>query len=205
MPLIAKQKGEDFPPIRAGAYTAVCITVADVGMSRGGRYKPQHKVFVQWELIGQTIAMQRDGERVELPRVIGKFYTLSLSKKARLRGDLESWRGRLFTDQELKGFDLFNILGAPCQLGIVHETGADGNTYTNVGTIMGLAPGTPKPVARSPLLRYSRDEPGDFERLPDWLQGRIMDGEAAMPAAEPSAASGETQDSGVEFDDPLPF
>lgn len=204
MPLIAKQKGEEFPPIRAGAYIAVCIIVADVGMSRGGRYRPQHKVFLQWELIGQRVTMQRDGERVELPRVIGEFYTLSLSKKAGLRGDLESWRGRLFTEQELKGFDLFRILGAPCQLGIVHETGADGNTYTNVSTIMGLAPGSPRPTAESTLLKYSRDEPADFERLPQWLQERIRDGEAAMPASE-AHGSAEAPVGEVEFDDEIPF
>jgi hypothetical protein len=199
VPLIAKQKGDDFPPIRAGAYTAVCIIVADVGMSRGGRYKPQHKVFIQWELIGQTVVMMRDGERVELPRVLGKFYTLSLSKKARLRADLESWRGRLFTDDELKGFDVFKILGAPCQLGVVHERGDDGNTYTNVATIMGLAQGAPKPTAVSPLLKYSADEPANLEQLPSWLKDRIRQAQPPAALETPTAAVE------YEFDDDIPF
>jgi hypothetical protein len=204
MPLIAKQTGQDLPPIRPGAYTAACILVADVGMSQGGRYQPQQKVFIQWELIGQWVKIQRDGKTVELPRLIGKFYTLSLSRKARLRGDLESWRGRLFTEAELKGFDLFTILGAPCQLGIVHDQGADGKTYTNVATIMGLAQGTKKPVPESTLLRYARDEPRDFDRLPPWLQDRIRQGEAAMPAPAETDAAPSDPDA-PEFDDDIPF
>lgn len=205
MPLIAKQKGDEFPPIRPGAYTAVCIIVADVGMSRGGRYRPQHKIFLQWELIGQRITMERDSERVELPRVIGKFYTLSLSRKARLRADLESWRGRMFTEAELRGFDVFKVLGAPCQLGIVHETGNDGRVYTNVTSIMGLSPGSTKPQAESKLLKYSADEPGQFDELPQWIKERIEQAQAAAPQNDAPAQSGSSSTADYDFDDDIPF
>lgn len=204
MPLIAKQKGEDFPPIRPGAYTSVCIIVADVGLSRGGRYRPQHKVFLQWELIGQRITLERDGQRVELPRVIGKFYTLSLSRKARLRADLESWRGRMFTEAELKGFDLFKILGAPCQLGIVHEAGNDGHVYVNVASIMGLTAGATRPEPESPLLKYSADEPGQFDDLPGWLRERIEQAKAQAPQSEAQAAPSPAAQE-YDFDDDIPF
>ena len=42
------------------------------------------------------------GRRFDVARV----YTLCLHERAALRKDLESWRGRKFTEQELDGFDL---------------------------------------------------------------------------------------------------
>jgi hypothetical protein len=43
--------------------------------------------------------------------IIAKQFTLSLNEKANLRADLASWRGRDFTPEEIRGFDLKNILG----------------------------------------------------------------------------------------------
>lgn len=52
---------------------------------------------------------------------MGFFYTASLSEKANLRKHLEAWRGKKFTPEELEGFSLTNILGAPCMLSVIHS------------------------------------------------------------------------------------
>src|SRR5688572_23018431 len=81
------------------------------------------------------------------PFLVRRRYTCSLHEKAALRGDLESWRGRAFTDQELQAFDLESLLGVNCLLNILHEC-RNGSTYANVSSIMRLPKGMPAPTAR---------------------------------------------------------
>lgn len=74
----------------------------------------------------------------EKPRIISKEYTLSLSDKATLRRDLESWRGQRFSDDDIYvvGFDLQNILGKPCQITVGHNTSKTGKTYADIAGIV---------------------------------------------------------------------
>lgn len=62
-------------------------------------------------------------------------YTVSLNEKANLRKDLEKWRGRKFSADELNGFDLESVIGAPAMLNIVHNEGDEGQVYANVNGI----------------------------------------------------------------------
>jgi hypothetical protein len=91
--------------------------------------KQQHKVRIVWQLED----MMADGK----PFLIQKRYTLSLHEKANLRKDLESWRGRSFTPEELIKFDVETIIGKNAQLNIQHIT-KDGKTYANVVSIVPL-------------------------------------------------------------------
>ena len=95
---IVASKGSSFTPCPAGTFCAVCIDVVDLGMVQStysGKTKKQHKVHIIWQ-----IEEKRDDGKFFTPR---KRYTLSLHEKASLRKDLESWRGRPFTDDELAG------------------------------------------------------------------------------------------------------
>jgi hypothetical protein len=141
-----------------------------------------------------------DGQKHSGPAVVGKQYTLSLNEKANLRADLEAWRGRTFTDQELAGFDVKQVLGKSCQLGIVHNAN-NGKTYANVKAVMGLPKGAPKPVASGPLIHYDIDNHNQeiFDKLPGWLQTAISD---RIVLDEPAPSS---TPSDPEFDDALPF
>ena len=58
------------------------------------------------------------------PRAISETYTNSLGEKANLRKMLENWRGRAFTQEEMDGFDLRNVLGKACMISVVHGTKA---------------------------------------------------------------------------------
>ena len=81
------------------------------------------------------------------PFHVQKRYTLSLHEKAGLRKDLESWRGKPFSDTELQGFDVENLLGVAAMLNIVHAV-VQGSTFANIASIMRLAKGMQAPTVR---------------------------------------------------------
>lgn len=200
MPLIVRDTGgAEFEPLAAGVHVAICNLVCDCGIQPGGKYKPRHQVYVRWEIPGERVAWtDRDGREHEGPAQIGRFYTASLSSKAKLRNDLEAWRGRPFTAEELAGFDLLTILGAACQLLIGHNA-AEGKVYANIMGLMALPKGTPRPAAERPLVRFAPDDRSQFAELPQWLQERVQQAQSA----DIGTASALPADDG--FDDDIPF
>lgn len=156
------------PP--AGIHRAVLFQVCDLGIQETtwqGVTKHQHKVRFAWEL---TDELMDDGK----PFSVSKQYTANLGSKANLRKDLESWRGRPFTNEELDGFDLQNVLGAPCMVNVVHNEN-NGKTYANVTAVTPLAKGMEKPVAHNPLLHFDLDNytAEQESALPEWLHKMI--------------------------------
>ena len=194
MSLIVKERGgAEKEPIPTGAYVAVCYGIIDLGTHPNPTFGNEaHKVLVQWEIPEVRGEFERDGQKVSLPRAISKRYTLSLNEKANLRKDLESWRGRRFTSQELSGFDLKAILGTSCQIQIVHETGkTDGRTFAAVGAIMALPRGLKSPKPENPLVFFSFEDAGAKPELPpdlpEWVSKIVMESRewresGAMPA-----------------------
>lgn len=213
----------EIEPIPAGVYVATCYGLVDLGTHAnpvfGGE---QHKILVQWEVPEVRGEFERDGQKVNLPRAISKRYTLSLSEKANLRKDLESWRGRKFTTQELAGFDLRTLLGATCQLQIVHDTSKEGRTYANIAAIMALPKGTPKPKPENPTMFFSFEEAGDKPTLPnglpEWIANIVKESKewqeryfgctapakTATAAVAPAPAPATAEGPGDEFPD-VPF
>jgi hypothetical protein len=68
-------------------------------------------------------------------------FTLSLHEKGRLRPLLEAWRGRRFTAEELKNFDLEKLINANCQVQLIHNMNESGKKYANVQAIVPLGKG----------------------------------------------------------------
>jgi len=56
------------------------------------------------------------------PMSISKTYTASLNENATLYKDLVTWRGKSFSKEELEGFDLDKMIGAPANLEVEHNT-----------------------------------------------------------------------------------
>lgn len=145
MPIIATgSDSKTYTPAPEGVHQAVCVDVIDLGLVKSafpdektGADKWQHKVNVVWQ-IAET---RDDGKRHQLY----KRYTLSLHEKAALRHDLESWRGKAFTFDELAGFDVERLIGANALVNVQHKKSADGTrTYANVVAVMPLLKGIPK-------------------------------------------------------------
>lgn len=189
-----------FPPLEAGTYLARAYGLIDLGMQHSDTYdKDQHKILIMWELPTETVETENGTDT----RVLSKQYTCSLSENANLRKDLEAWRGRKFTEEELRGFDLRKILGVPCQLSVV-PTERNGKTYTNIGAVVGLPRGTTIPDQVHGKLIFDLDEEGAYqamEILPEWIQQRIKESETfkalvrnAMPEVTPDDFEDLTSD-----------
>lgn len=213
MPLMIKESGgqSQFTPVPSGTHAAVCTIIADIGYQPGFENgPPQRKVYVAFEIPTERVEWKdKEGVAHEGPSRIGSLYTLSLNEKAKLRAHLESWRGRKFTDAELGGFDLFSIIGKPCMLGVTHNTGKDGNTYANITSVMGLMKGMPAPVAEGAILAYDGAATVEmnavFEKLPAWIQKKILAQIDMSKQRETVKDSVETAATEPDFDGYLPF
>jgi len=127
-------EGSSLEPIAAGMYQAVCYGV--VGLGTQTPLNPAHKAAFKLRLCFEIPELKEtNDEGQEFTRTASKKYTLSLHEKSKLRPDLVSWRGRDFTDQELRGFDLENLLGVPCTLQVIQKE-FDGKTIALVNAIM---------------------------------------------------------------------
>lgn len=154
---LPKPEGGNFAPAPAGNHVAICYRLIDLGTQLfewKGATRTQRKVLVSWELPNEIMTV---GDFAGQPFTIGRRYTWSMSEKANLRHDLESWRGRAFTDDDFIGpkrFNAKNILGKPCMLSIVHET-RDGSMYANIKTVAAVPKGLAVPPAFNPPVYFS--------------------------------------------------
>lgn len=152
MSIIAKRPESNYSPCPEGLHHAVCVDVVDLGIVTSS-FGDKHKVRLTWQIEDENAETRRRFEA-------RKQYNLSLHEKATLRKDLESWRGRKFTDDELKGFDLEKLLTVNCQIQIVHDLGEDGSIWANVQAIVP----PPKNVAKLAPLDYTRQKDRPVER-----------------------------------------
>jgi len=168
MGLIAKDRGGgELTPIPEDLHLAICYGIWDIGTQFSEKYeKLIHKVIISWEIPG--CRGEFDGK--DLPKAISKRYTLSLHKKSDMRKDLESWRGRKFSDEELKGFDIKKLLGVPCQIQVLHNK-IDDKIYANIAAITKAPAGT-KNKTENPLKFFSFEEE---QIIPDGTPEWIMD------------------------------
>ena len=131
---------------------------------------------------------------------------MSLGEKANLRKFLESWRGRKFTSEELKGFGIEKLLGANCVLNIVHTD----RGYDRIASVMPLMRGVTKLQPENPLLAFDLDHHNVFEplpeRIPQWLRERIIRSDEWV--AREANGTGAYADDGApppNADDDIPF
>lgn len=152
MAFIVKDSGGDFKPCPGGQHQVVCVDVVDRGMVTG-EYGTKHMVQLRWETADQDTERNPPG-----PYLIVRSYTASLHEKSKLRADLEAWRGRPFTAQELAGFDVETVIGANGLMQVIQRTGNNGKVFANVQAIMGLPRGMPK-IEPSPTYVRVKDRP----------------------------------------------
>ena len=150
-PIIARKPESNFTLCPEGLHHAVCCDIVDLGIVKGP-FGDKPKVRLVWQIEEELDHGQRYTAR--------KQYNLTLHEKATLRKDLEAWRGRKFSEQELQGFDLEKLLNANCQIQIVHDLSDDGTIYANVQAIVP----PPKNVAVLRPLNYTRHKDRPSER-----------------------------------------
>lgn len=190
--------GGTFEQAPVGAHVARCIGLIDIGTHHGeyeGVANVRHQVIVKWELPNELIA---DGEFAGKPFTVSEFYTLSLGEKANLRKALVAWRGKEFTDDELKGFDLKNVLNKPCMV----QVGRNKKDRAKVQAVMSLPKGMAAPEQVNPGVYFSLDQfdSAIYEGLSDGYKGLIQKSdEWAARNGTPAPSNCTNDESDVPF------
>jgi len=220
MALIAKEGGGggggEFTPVPQGMHLARCYRVIDLGTQEStylGTVKHLPKVMLQGEVHGEDDAGKPIVTSKGEPMSISKNYTLSLAEMATLRKDLQTWRGKEFTEIEKKGFELKNVLGAWAMISVIKAMGNNGKEYTNIAAIMSVPPAIKKagmPEPHNELKIFSIDEPDmalfdsvsnglreKIQKSPEW-QGR---GNVSYQKEQNASAKSGFDD----MDDDIPF
>jgi len=233
MALIAKESGgKEFEPVPVGTHRAICYKLVDAG-TREEKFKEEepkkrHTVFIFWEL--PDLRTSKDQ-----PFSIFREYTMSLNENSALHKDLKSWRGKSFSEEEMKAFDLTNILGVSCDLEVEHTIGG----RAKVTSVFKPDGGAKKsPTANDPVVfdledycKEFSDESNDaskemcdvFADLPNFLCDKIDQsyeiaaahaksrkaeapkGLAAMAKMQQEAQPAKDQPAAEFHDDEIPF
>lgn len=124
----------------AGTHLARLYRIIDLGTQMRefeGKVTMNRKAKFFWELHGEDASGKPLLTSEGKPLIQSKEYTVSLNEKANLRRDLEAWRGRAFTEDELKGFDIKGVLGQFCMVNISHREKGD-MTYADLKGVSGV-------------------------------------------------------------------
>lgn len=207
MPITAtSQGGSSYEPVPEGNYIARCYSMIHIGTVldvHQGESKLSNKVRITWELPTETKQF-KDGEP-ERPYRIGKDFTLSLNEKATLRKFLESWRGKAFTDDETRSFDVSKLIGASCMLNVIHKTSKMGKTYAEIAGVAKMPKGIDCPPQHNDtfIFDYEPFQSDKFDALPDWIKDKVrssIEYQAAItPGHTMAAPAAETEDGDLPF------
>lgn len=160
----------------AGNHHAVCLGYFDLGSQQWGRFGLKPTVAIIFEVPSHRIDMAKEGEPPNLmPMVISEQYNKTLYN-SNLKKILEQWRGRPFTEAELNGFDMDNIVGVNATLTIVHKPDKNdpNKLYANIFTVMPNMSGvTLEP--ENDTFNYEIKEGNPVpENMYAWAKKRIM-------------------------------
>lgn len=198
---VTESGGGTFQSAPPGTHIARCIRIIDIGTHHGeyqGKPNVRKQILIFWELPDEAMD---DGK----PFIASKFYTASLSEKATLRADLESWRGKAFTEDELAGFDLKAILNQPCMLSIIDKKGGG----TKVGGVMKLPKGTNVALATNEVYAFDIDDWDEarFESFSDGIKRLITESDEfkAMKPTATKTVPGDGSEGAGGLSDDIPF
>lgn len=208
MSLNVKNESGDFTPAPAGNHVGICYAVIDLGTQHQDAFtwegkpiaesnKPQ--ILIMWEIPAEQVEI--DGEMK--PVVISKFYNAFLSERANLRIHLEAWRGKGFSEEELAGFNIGNLLGKACMVNIVHTDKGKAKVAGIASIPKGLA--VPEQVNESILFDLDNYNQGTFEKISEGIQNiikRSPEWQKLNPPAQGFRSSTDNVPHGQAPDDP---
>tara|TARA_R110000765_G_scaffold426435_2_gene542051 strand:+ start:348 stop:959 length:612 start_codon:yes stop_codon:yes gene_type:complete len=161
--------------VPSGTHIGRCYSMIHIGTVEweyNGEKKYSDKVRFTFELPHET----REFGGEEKPMVISKEYTISLHEKSNLRRDLEMWKGEMFTSDELRSFDLTDLLERECNVTVVHKTSKSGNEFAMIGGLGKLTKGVECPKQFNPTFVFNYQDKFDeewIESQPQWIVDQI--------------------------------
>jgi len=207
--------GSNYEPIPAGTYLARCYSMVQIGTVEEefqGLKKWVNKVRITWELPTELKVFNPD--KGEQPQAISKEFSLSMHEKSSLRAFLTSWRGKGFSEDEAKAFDITRLLGVPCMLSIVHEPGKKdpSKIYDKIASVSTVMKGVTMPDQINPSFEFTLEnfEQGKFDSLPDFLKDKIRQSKEYKTMISPEIRHMEEVQAKVDSfkageEDDLPF
>ena len=199
------------PILPASSYIARLYMLVDLGThpaeyknDKTGKMetKRRRKVRLGFEILSETADF---GKGHPEPYTIGRDYSRSFGsadKPSALLQDIQAWRGKPFTVDELRAFDLTKLVGIPALIGVTHQKAKAGHDYAKLHSIgkppkeMQCAP----PVLAPLVYSIEQGTGGCFSNLPKFVQENIMQSDewkaaisGATAAAPASAAAATTE------------
>jgi hypothetical protein len=197
----------------AGTHLARLYRIIDLGTQMRefeGKVTMSRKAKFFFELHGEDAdgkpLLTSDGK----PLIQSREYTVSLNEKANLRRDLEAWRGKAFTEDELKGFDISNILGHFCMVNITHRQKGD-MTYADLKGVSSVPniykkQGLPEGVNTKMLFNLDKFDKTMFDSLTENIKETIKKSPEYRSIGEQSKTYQEASSGSVtDMDDDVPF
>lgn len=216
MAIIAKSSGETTQRelIPAGTYLARCYSMVHLGTVKQtylGEDKWTNLVRITWELPTELRCFNAD--KGEQPCVISKEVTLSMNEKSTLRALLTGWRGKAFTEDEAKEFDVAKLLGKSCMISIFHQASKSNpdKVYERIASISPMMKGMQCPAQINPtfefsVLDYNQDK---FDTMPEFIKEMIRGSKEFQQMLQPKPVAQVAQapvvNSVDDFIDDLPF
>lgn len=158
-----------FTPAPEGLWPGVCVDMVELGLVESAKYEPREMVEIRWVLDAEP---PLPGGK---PHMAARKFGRSIGKKSLLRPFLEAWRGKKFTNEELKQFDLEALVGACGQIQIIHREW-EGDTYGNVQAVVPYPRGLKKMEVPADYVRQEeRNRREELEKHPDGNTGNGFD------------------------------
>ena len=213
--MIVEDTGGSFKPVPAGMHLARCYRIIDLGTQKTdfeGKVNYVRKLKLVWEIHGDddegNPIVTDKGE----PMIITKDYTMSWGDKATLRKDLQSWRGKPFTEEEQKRFDLKTVLDKWCMVNVAHKPRKQGTgVYANVVAVTPVpaaikTAGLPNGHNPPSLFQISEPDMELFNSFGDYLKKTIQASPEWQAYVKRSGGDASAGDSGFDdMDSDVPF
>lgn len=190
--LIAKGSESKFKAHDEGQYIGVCVDTIDLGQKVSDF--PGETPY----LVPVCALVYRTGEKnAELGTYIdvAREFTVSMSDRSNLRKYLEQWRGKAYTEEQIKaGVPLHRLTGNAGLLTIAHRKSGKGRVYANITACVGV----PKQMLAD-VPQYD-----DYQREAYWETKKKEYAEAVAKFRGEQGTPSEV-DSAPAADDDLPF
>lgn len=178
MSIIATTNSTPRELIPSGNYVARCYKMIQIGTVEeiiNGEKKQLQKVRIGWEFPNdQKVFSEEKGLQ---PISCDEEYTLSMGDKANLRKMLASWRGKDFSPEEAKAFDVTKLVGVSCMVNIIHvQSKRDASKiYSKIGSVSSIPKGiqVPAQINKTFILSYDSFDYEKFNLLPDFIKDKM--------------------------------
>lgn len=181
MSLTIKSSGEgNFIQVPTGMHLARCYRIIDLGTQKTeymGQVRYLPKVMLQFEIHSENDKGEPLVTTEGKPLILSKTYTASNNERSSLIKDLQTWRGKEFTDTERRNASIISVIGQWGMINVV-ETEGNGRTYTNISSINPVPAaikknGLPNGVNQEVIFNLDNFDQSIFDSLSEGIQNKI--------------------------------